>query len=319
MHADEQVNSAAARTRVARVAGVLMGLVFLVAGLPKAWDPVLFYWDVMPFTYLFNLDDTGRQFVARAALVLGPLECLVGLGLIFNWRRRLVYAVAGGLMLLFTAVVALAWTRGWDASCGCFGTLLERGAREAVVEDAVMLGLLALGWFAGQATRPARAWAPHVLAVAAVALVATAGVRFALEKERLAQSDLSAGVSLADLRVAGDEVGNLAKGDWLLVLLTPGCKRCQSAVADMNQLAPKTPVRIVALTYYQQDSDALAVFRATRHPKFPVGSVSKRDFIRLAWSHEVPRFALVRNGKVTRVWESHERPVLGDLKRQAPS
>ena len=54
------------------------------------------------------------------------------------------------------ALALRAWTRGWDASCGCFGTLLERGAREAVVEDLVMLGLLAVGWFAGGTTRPAR-------------------------------------------------------------------------------------------------------------------------------------------------------------------
>jgi hypothetical protein len=317
MDPDEEPNRT--KTRVARGAGILMGFVFVVAGLPKAWDPVLFYWDVIPFTFLFGLGDAGRQLVARSALVLGPLECLVGLGLIFNWRRRLVYPVAGGLMLVFTAVVALAWTRGWDASCGCFGTLLERGAREAVVEDLVMLGLLAVGWFAGGTTRPARAWAPRALVVVAVALIPTTGIRFALEKERLAESDLTAGVSLAGLRVAGHDVGDLAEGDCLVVLLTPGCKRCQSAVTDMNQLAPKAPVRIVALTYYQQDSDVLAVFRATRRPRFPVGSVTKKDFIRLAWGHEVPRFALLRDGKVTRVWESHERPVLGDLKASAPA
>ena len=63
----------------------LMGLVFLVAGLTKIWDPVLFFWEALPHAQIL-VGHKIEVLVASFAPLLGPLECLVGLALLIDWK-----------------------------------------------------------------------------------------------------------------------------------------------------------------------------------------------------------------------------------------
>ena len=53
--------------------------------------------------------------------------------------------------------------------------------------------------------------------------------------------------------------------------------------------------------------------RETLRPVFPITTVTKKDFMRLAWGHGVPRMALLRNGTITRVWEAYALPGAEDI------
>ena len=81
--------------KAARVSQIIMGLALLIAGLVKVWEPVLFYWEVVPFGQLMNLTDIWH-YVAQAALLMGPFECALGIALLSNWRPRLTYPVLCG-------------------------------------------------------------------------------------------------------------------------------------------------------------------------------------------------------------------------------
>ena len=60
------------------------GAIFLLAGIPKVINPDQFYWDVVPYTFLFGFDEQTSALVARSALSLGPIECVLGVALVAN-------------------------------------------------------------------------------------------------------------------------------------------------------------------------------------------------------------------------------------------
>lgn len=292
------------------IAQMVVGVVFLVAGLPKTWDPALFYWDAVPFTLLFGFDEGTAALLARLALVLGPVECVLGVALMTGWRRRVVFPAATALMAFFTVLVTMAWMQGYDASCGCFGTLVERGAGEAVVEDLLLLGLTVLGWVGTRGEAAHTPSAGTAVALTAVACLLIGLTQVSAARDRIEDSDLKPGVSLGDLPTP--EGLSLAEGKKLLLVLTPTCSRCRRAVPRINTLADADDLPdVIGLTYDSPDLDEL---RETLKPTFPILTVSKTDFMRLAWGHGVPRMALLKDGVVERVWEAHALPTRDELR-----
>jgi len=293
-------------SKVARPAQIVMGLVFLVAGLVKVWEPVLFYWEIVPYTQMLAMGKLWPA-AARAALLLAPLECGLGLALLTNWRPRLVFPLATVLMVFFLGLMVQAWRLGATADCGCFGALVDRSPGEAAAEDVVMLGLLLLGWW-GTRSVASLAWGGKLVAVGTALFLGVGCVRFLPERERLEDSDLLPGVELIGLNPSGLEA-DLRKGEYLVELMNPKCGHCIDAVPKLNMLSqrPDLPV-LVALTSFPQDSPLLVEFKKRLQPLFPIGTISRTDFFRLTVNHSYPRLAYVRDGVVQAVWEYNEFP-----------
>ena len=137
-------------SKVARSGQIIIGLVYLVAGAVKVWEPVLFYWESIPYTQILGIGrDNWEQatIVAKIATLLGPIEFALGVALLLNWRPQISLPVATILMAFFTGLMAKAWQMGASIDCGCFGALVERSPGEAAVEDAVMLVILTFAWW----------------------------------------------------------------------------------------------------------------------------------------------------------------------------
>lgn len=297
----------------ARTSQVLMGAIFLLAGLPKTWDPARFYWDVVPYAFLLQLEESASHYVSRAALSLGPIECVIGLAMVVNWRRQYVYPVATALMAGFTALVGFAWYRGYDESCGCFGSLIERGPQGAFLEDLLMLGLLVYGWIAGRDSVEASPRAGTIVTLTTAGVLLLGAVQMSAGMDRITDSDLRVGVALSDIEVEGVE-GASWVGSQVVVVMTPTCARCRRAVPRLNELATDRRLGdVIAVTYYEQDSKEMLSLREELEPTFPIGTVSRKDFMRVAWGHGVPRVAVTRDGIVERVWEAYEIPTVEEI------
>jgi putative oxidoreductase len=78
--------------------------------------------------------------VAVAAVLIAPLELVAGLALASQWLRRGGTLISAALLLVFAVVLLLAWARGIDVRCGCFGALADAQPWWALLRD---LGLLA--------------------------------------------------------------------------------------------------------------------------------------------------------------------------------
>lgn len=295
----------------ARLCQILMGLVFLVSGGVKIWEPVLFYWDAVPYTQLLGLQGLW-QIAGQVALLGGPLEIALGVALLVNWRPRLTFALSTLLMAFFLGLTTYAWKKGATEDCGCFGSLIERSPGEAAVEDGIMLGMLLFGWWGMRPTAPRRAgW---VVVGGTVLALAVGGGRFFPQRERLEKSDLLPGVRLTGLKPVGLSV-DLMKGEYLIELMSPRCGHCMEVVPALNRLTeePDLPP-LIALNTFSQDSAPLAEFKQRLEPRYPIGTISRTDFFRLTWKHAYPRLAWVRDGVVRQVWEREEFPTAEQLR-----
>lgn len=119
-----------------RAVAVGFGGVFVYSGFLKVLDPGRFLVSVRSFQMLPD------PFAAWLALGLPWLEIIAGLAVMTGGLRR------GGLLVLNVALVGfalalgVAWSRGLDVECGCFGGDGTTAIVDALVRDA---GLLVAG------------------------------------------------------------------------------------------------------------------------------------------------------------------------------
>lgn len=293
----------------------IMGLVFFVAGLTKIWDPVLFFWQAVPHVQFFTGTENWEH-LATWALLLAPLECAVGLALLVDWKPRLALPVGVVLMAFFIFVTALAWNRGTAENCGCFGTLIERSAGEALIEDIVMLGLLLFSWWGLRRRKVVQgAWHRRVVLIGGLASLIALGARYLPESDRLTESDLQVGFEWADIALSNADI-DLAEGAYLVVLFSPKCGHCQQAVPEINTwIADPDVPQLIALSWFPVNSTMISWFKRQFQPRFAIAAISTVDFRRLTWGHGFPRLAYIEDGMIKQVWNYGVFPSLETLKQ----
>ena len=277
-----------------RLAGRLLGLVFLAAGLLKALDPATFAREIAGYGIVTNPVLTGM--IAYALVIL---ECGLGAALLVNLRPRIMLAVAGGLLLFFLGVVGYAWATGSTESCGCFGPW-KRSPAMAFVEDLLMLAIVPWAWWGRQRTQ-----APtNSIKLALAGLGLAAGVMVPAVAGMVGVEPGSAGVvgseafktiEVVDLPVS------LATGEHLVLLMSTECSHCQAAVPDANALvADQRLPRLVAIA--MEDRVKRGLFREDYGAQYPIGQVSEATVKSLVVK-DFPRLFLVRDGRVVKVWD----------------
>jgi uncharacterized membrane protein YphA (DoxX/SURF4 family) len=93
---------------------LIVGGVFVYAGVAKIIDPVGFLVDVKNYQILSD------RLAWLVAIYLPWLEVACGVALITNVFVNGALAICGALMLLFIAALVGAWLGGLDIDCGCF-------------------------------------------------------------------------------------------------------------------------------------------------------------------------------------------------------
>ena len=314
---DQAESAMEAANRTARIFQILIGLVYLVSGAIKTWEPILFYWEAIPYTQLLGFGREYFQPVAKGAVLLAPFEVGLGVALVFNWLPRFTLPVATLLMAFFTGLLTYAWKMGASIDCGCFGALVERSPGEAAVEDAVMLCMLGFALLRSRSVERLP-WTPQGIRYRGIApglyvlALIVCGIRFLPEVERLEASDLKSDVRLIGLYLKGVDA-DLQKGKYLIELFSPVCGHCINAVPKINAMAQDDALpRVIALTSFSQESNQLVEFERRFNPLFDIATVSLTDFYRLTYAHGYPRLAYIKDGVVQSVWE---RDFMPDIER----
>lgn len=117
---------------------IVFGALFLWSGVAKLKDPILFAESIRHF------DLVGDPLGPALALFIPWVELLAGIGIM--WDR---FAAGSAFLLtaslvIFTGAVGIAWARGLDISCGCFG---GTEAMNYPLKMAQNLGLILWGAF----------------------------------------------------------------------------------------------------------------------------------------------------------------------------
>jgi len=137
-------NEPVASTRpglVLRLLAILVGGLFIYAGVVKLVDPLRFASDIT------NYDIVPWSVAVRLAFYLPWLELLCGLALVFHRLFSGALALTISLMLIFIGASVITKARGIDVSCGCFGSISGNFSFTwHLVLDFVLLAILVLLW-----------------------------------------------------------------------------------------------------------------------------------------------------------------------------
>lgn len=124
-----------------RAIAIVIGGLFIYAGVVKVVDPVEFARDIDNYKML------SWQLSVWIGLYLPWLEILCGLALIARVLYRGSVFILTALMALFIVITIIAKARGLDISCGCFGHASKYlSFAWHIALDFLLLGGLVLLW-----------------------------------------------------------------------------------------------------------------------------------------------------------------------------
>lgn len=112
-----------------------LGIVFLLAVIPKVRDPAAFSRTVVEYRVL------PRALARALAPAMVVAELFLALSLLSGWLTGVAVPVAAVLLVVFAVAVATNVRRGQRVSCGCFGSASEPISPRSLVR----LGLLLAG------------------------------------------------------------------------------------------------------------------------------------------------------------------------------
>ncbi len=123
-----------------RIVALIIGGIFVYAGVIKAMDPVAFANDIDNYKIL------PWPLAVRLAFYLPWLEMLCGLSLILRFFCRGGLFILTGLTFVFIAASAIAKVRGLDITCGCFGHASKNWSFSGhlALDIAILIALIAL-------------------------------------------------------------------------------------------------------------------------------------------------------------------------------
>lgn len=135
-------------TVVYHLSRLLLGAVFIYAGVVKGLDPVGFAGEIANYQILpYRLN-------FLVATTLPWVEMLAGLLLVVHCKVRPAALVIGGMNLVFIVALSSLLVRGLDIDCGCFRPGEHTSIQAALWRDAGLMALV-VATFIGSGRRRA--------------------------------------------------------------------------------------------------------------------------------------------------------------------
>jgi uncharacterized membrane protein YphA (DoxX/SURF4 family) len=129
---------------------IALGLIFIIAPLPKIVDPPSFA------HMIYNYKLIPWALINPMALIMPWIELLCGLALVLGIWKGTARTIIAAMLLVFIASISINLARGNAIDCGCFDvsaagkTTAERIAdmRFVILRDLGMLLMVAQLWYA---------------------------------------------------------------------------------------------------------------------------------------------------------------------------
>ena len=126
--------------RLRRHAAGLLGIVFLISGILKLWDPVgtmLIVTEYLKFLHMPGLIPAAKGM----GIALSFTECAVGIGLITGVLRKASALVAYVMLGGFTLLTLALWIFDAPMDCGCFGQAVHLTHAQSFWKNVILLVL----------------------------------------------------------------------------------------------------------------------------------------------------------------------------------
>ncbi len=287
---------------IARGAGIVLGIIFLVAAALKGTDIIRFQRQIELLLESFSLPPIDA--LAISATVLAVLiifaEFAIGSMLILNYKPRPASIAALFLLIPFSVVIIRVIVTNTATDCGCFGVWLERSPLAALIEDAFMIGLSILSLFSHRpSVEEYKRWVPAIIVTGCLwtAVLYTFPPAWAAMKPGME-------LSFASYERNPDE-------PRLYWFFDPNCYECQSQVHHLNQIAA-AGYEITALT--ASSPAHITEFRLDFEPQFIIARIDSRW---TKWSGlRLGNLLAIEKRKIIRVWHPQRLPEISELDKE---
>lgn len=277
-------------TVIGVLASVVLGGVFVVAGILKSADPQLFAQQIRGYQMVPNALSVP---MAYGFIVV---ELLLGIAAILQIARKRAVVSIMALLIIFIFATAWAWAHGNAEECGCFGRAAARGPQGVILEDILFLLIggvaLAFPGFTGMGAARRIAFAIMVPLLPLMPLWMPSAAIDAWV------TPIRPGANLRDMAVDGIREP-IAEGRTLLALFGPDCEACDRSIATLDRIAGTEGAPTVAAVF-AGDNQARRAYVLEHVPAFPVGYSPEKALRQ--YYRRLPVFILMNEGIVERAW-----------------
>jgi len=129
---------------------IALGLIFILAALPKITDPPSFA------HMIYNYKIVPWALINPMALIMPWLELLCGVALVLGIWKGAARTLIGAMLVVFIVAISINLARGNAIDCGCFN-VADAGKSYAeriatmwwdILRDLGMLAMAGQGWYA---------------------------------------------------------------------------------------------------------------------------------------------------------------------------
>ena len=252
----------------------LPGGIFIFSGLSKLYP-------IEPFELLFV--DAGisswklAPFISR---IIVSAEIFIGLLLIFNIKLKTFTLKAAFLMLImFTAYLIYSLIRDGNASCGCFGSMIELTPIESLIKNIVLFGILFLLMKINPDRVQKNKW--RIKWILPLILLVSCGLPFILNPVQLSVADNSFDKEFP-YQVNFDMKGiDLSKGEKILAFMLINCPHCKNAANKLAIADKKYDLPEIFFVFLGGNEEDIAAFMAKSKSGFPYILYNDKKFFEI--------------------------------------
>lgn len=227
-----------------------------------------------------------------------------------GWGVALILLVAPAILLPATLVLLavfsfISWwgvRSGKAADCGCYGGFIQPSIAQSIALNSLFAALVLAAWLVPMTSGPVSLWK---VVAAVVAALGAAGLAEAARqypathgRDMFDLNPLKVGRKWRHSWAGGATAGNTSD-EILVAYLGPDCPFCVKFVTVANAMvqSPMLP-RVVGVV--GSSKERLDAFIAEKGIRFPMSTISGSLMARIAQA--VPTAALVKGGKIERIW-----------------
>jgi uncharacterized membrane protein YphA (DoxX/SURF4 family) len=277
-------------TAIGVIASVVLGGVFVVAGLLKSADPQLFAQQIRG--YQMAPDSLSLPMAYGFILI----ELLLGIAAILQIARKRAVISIMALLVIFIFATAWAWAHGNAEDCGCFGRAAARGPQGVILEDILFLLIGAVAFVCPELKNWKTARRTAFAIVTPILLSMPLWMPGAAIDAWV--TPIKPGANLRDMAVDGIREP-IAQGRTLLALFGPNCEACDRSIATLDRIAGTDGAPTVAAVF-AGDNQARRAYVLEHVPAFPVGYSPEKALRQ--YYRRLPVFILMNEGIVERAW-----------------
>jgi len=224
----------------------IIGLLFVASAVLKVIDTGDFAVQVSYYGII-----RAPRLVEMTALGVIALEGALGVALLIRaGRGRVLFGGVLALLVAFSILIAYAWAFRGLKDCGCFGKYVKMTPGWSIIKNAVLMGMVAVAWRAPREHTPGsrRRGLPRgltragLMAGAALTLLGFGRADLAAYHAEMAAAGVRGGARGSKVGFAafafssGAKRLELAKGLYVVAMLSESCEGCAETVRALNQM-----------------------------------------------------------------------------------